>query len=137
MFLDSFRPAIDSGLSVSRIGSNAQCKLMKVVSVGIKNLLTNYRLAESLTSNEVARLLSLNVMFFQDHLFNSPLESSLFLLLLFRNGFLFNSLGGIHRLLFILSFDSLYLYYIPFTSKTSYDLYLYSLFVWFFRTLSL
>jgi F-type H+-transporting ATPase subunit alpha len=28
LFLDSCRPSIDSGLSVSRIGSNAQCKLM-------------------------------------------------------------------------------------------------------------
>ena len=39
LFLDSYRPAIDSGLSVSRIGSNAQCKLIKVYSVGIKNLM--------------------------------------------------------------------------------------------------
>ena len=42
----SNRPAIDSGLSVSRIGSNAQCQLMKVVSIGIKNELTNYRLED-------------------------------------------------------------------------------------------
>ena len=46
LFLDCCRPAIDSGLSVSRIGSNAQCKLMKNVSVGIKNELTNYRIME-------------------------------------------------------------------------------------------
>ena len=49
------------------------------------------------------------------------------LLLLFRNGFLFNSLIQIHRLLFLLSFEYLYLYYILFLLKTSYDLYLYSL----------
>ena len=72
LFLDSCRPAIDSGLSVSRIGSNAQCKLMKVYSVGIKNLLTNYR-------NK-----SLNLIFFQDHLLISPLETSLLFLLLLR-----------------------------------------------------
>jgi len=72
LFLDSCRPAIDSGLSVSRIGSNAQCKLMKVYSVGIKNLLTNYR------------NVSLNLIFFQDHLLISPLETSLLLLLLLR-----------------------------------------------------
>ncbi len=34
LFLNSMKPAIDSGLSVSRIGSNAQCKLMKVLSIG-------------------------------------------------------------------------------------------------------
>ena len=72
LFLDSCRPAIDSGLSVSRIGSNAQCKLMKVYCVGIKNLLTNYR------------NVSLNLIFFQDHLLISPLETSLLLLLLLR-----------------------------------------------------
>jgi len=59
LFLDSCRPAIDSGLSVSRIGSSAQSKLMKVLSVGIKNLLTNYRIME-LSSN---KLLSLNITF--------------------------------------------------------------------------
>jgi F-type H+-transporting ATPase subunit alpha len=37
LFLDSFRPAIDSGLPVSRIGSSAQCKLIKIISIGIKN----------------------------------------------------------------------------------------------------
>ena len=52
LFLDSCRPAIDSGLSVSRIGSSAQSKLMKVLSVGIKNLLTNYRIME-LSSNKL------------------------------------------------------------------------------------
>ena len=108
MFLDSCRPAIDSGLSVSRIGSNAQCKLMKVYSVGIKNLLTNYR------------NVSLNLIFFQDHLLISPLETSLLLLLLLRMDYWFNSLFQIHRLLFILSID-VYVYYILFISKTFYS----------------
>jgi len=44
LFMNSNRPSIDSGLSVSRIGSNAQCKLIKIISVGIKNELTNYRM---------------------------------------------------------------------------------------------
>ncbi len=44
LFLTGFRPCVDSALSVSRIGSNAQCKLMKVISVGLKNELTNFRL---------------------------------------------------------------------------------------------
>ena len=136
LFLDSCRPAIDSGLSVSRIGSSAQSKLMKVLSVGIKNLLTNYRIMElsshsssSSTSNASLKLLSLNISFYQDHLLISPIETSLILLLFFRNAFLFNSLIQIHRLLFLLSFEYLYLYYILFLLKTSYDLYLYSLFM--------
>jgi len=130
LFLDSCRPAIDSGLSVNRIGSSAQSKLMKVLSVGIKNLLTNYRIMElaelSYCSN---KLLSLNISFYQDHLLISPIETSLILILFFRNGFLFNSLIQIHRLLFLLSFEYLYLYYILFLFKTSYDLYLYSFFI--------
>ena len=130
LFLDSCRPAIDSGLSVSRIGSSAQCKLMKVLSVGIKNLLTNYRRMElSSNSFDFFKLLSSNISFYQDHLFISPIETSLILLLFFRNGFLFNSLFQIHRLLFLLSFEYLYLYHLLFLSKTSYDLYLYSLFI--------
>jgi len=72
LFLDSCRPAIDSGLSISRIGSNAQCKLMKVYSVGIKNLLINY-------NNQ-----SVNLIFFQDHIFIYPLEFSLINLIILQ-----------------------------------------------------
>jgi F0F1-type ATP synthase alpha subunit len=64
LFLDSCRPAIDSGLSVSRIGSNAQSKLIKVYSVGMKNLITNYR------------TLSINLILFQSYLFISSIEST-------------------------------------------------------------
>ena len=48
--MDSCRPSIDSGLPVSRIGSNAQCKSIKIIPVGSKNELTNYRIME-LSSN--------------------------------------------------------------------------------------
>jgi F0F1-type ATP synthase alpha subunit len=75
LFLDSCRPAIDSGLSVSRIGSNAQCKLIKIYSYGLKNLLTNYRNS------------SLNLLFFHDHLIIFSLEISLFLLIFLRMDF--------------------------------------------------
>jgi hypothetical protein len=132
LFLDSCRPAIDSGLSVSRIGSSAQSKLMKVLSVGIKNLLTNYRIME-LSSH---KLLSLNISFYQDHLLISLIETSLILLLFFSSSFLFNSLIQIHTLLFLLSFEYLYLYYILSLLKTSYDLYLYSFFITFIMYLS-
>ena len=82
LFLNSNRPAIDSGLSVSRIGSNAQCKLMKVISLGIKNELTNYRI-EDLASDSMdfLKLCSLNLIFYQDYLLISSLEISLILLL--------------------------------------------------------
>ena len=61
LFLDSYRPAIDSALSVSRIGSNAQCRLIKVISVGLKNELTNYRIID---------LLILLLYLILDHLLN-------------------------------------------------------------------
>lgn len=61
-------PAIDSGLSVSRIGSNAQCKLMKIVSTNIKNQLTNYRNSIELSLIDTARLATLNQICYQDHL---------------------------------------------------------------------
>jgi len=70
------------------------------------------------------------------HLLISPIETSLILLLFFRNGFLFNSLIQIHRLLFLLSFEYLYLYYILFLLKTSYDLYLYSFFIVYIKVIS-
>lgn len=41
------RPAIDSGLSVSRVGSDAQTKAMKEVSKGLKIELTNFAELES------------------------------------------------------------------------------------------
>jgi len=41
LFLESIRPAVDPALSASRIGTNAQAKLMKVYSVGPKNLITH------------------------------------------------------------------------------------------------
>ena len=113
LFNLSSRPAIDSSLSVTRIGSNAQCKLIKLVSAGIKNELTNYRIMISSStthSNNNARLTSLNHIFFQDHLFICSIETSLILLLVYRNGILFHNLFQIHRLLFILSFDYIYFY---------------------------
>ena len=67
LFLNSNRPAIDSGLSVSRIGSNAQCKLMKVISLGIKNELTNYRLED--LDSESLDFLKLSSLNFNNNLF--------------------------------------------------------------------
>ena len=64
LFNLSARPAIDSSLSVTRIGSYAQSKLIKLVSAGIKNELTNYRISTN-NSLEYARLTCLNHIFFQ------------------------------------------------------------------------
>ena len=47
-FLDGVRPAINTALSVSRIGSNAQSRLMKNISIGIKNEITYYRMVNNL-----------------------------------------------------------------------------------------
>ena len=70
--MDSCRPSIDSALSVSRIGSNAQCKLIKIISTGLKNELTNYRIMDLSTSSiSFLKLLTLNQIYFQDHLYLS------------------------------------------------------------------
>ena len=92
LFLDSYRPAIDSALSVSRIGSNAQCRLIKVISVGLKNELTNYRIIElSSSSFDFFKLLSLNQIFVQDHLYISSINLICILITLYRNGILIRS----------------------------------------------
>ena len=67
----------------------------------------------------------------QDHPFICSIETSLIPLLVYRNGILSNNLFQIHRLLFILSFDYLYLYHIPFIPKTPHPLYLYPSLIFF------
>ncbi len=131
LFLDSCRPAIDSGLSVSRIGSNAQCKLIKIISVGIKNELTNLRLIESSNSFNFYKLLTLNQIFFQDHLYISSINLSIILILFYRNGVYFNKIIDIQRLLLLYSSDYLYYYYLIFIIKSNYStlLYIYILYL--------
>ena len=130
LFLNSNKPAIDSGLSASRIGSNAQCKLMKVISLGIKNELTNYRLEDlSIDSLDFLKLCSLNLIFYQDYLLISSLEMSLILLFFYRVGILFNNSFIIHRLIYLLSLDYIYIIYLIFISKCNYTFYFYSLFI--------
>jgi hypothetical protein len=123
--LDSCRPSIDSALSVSRIGSNAQCKSIKIISVGSKNEPTNYRIME-LSSNSFYfnKLLSLNEMFFQDHLYISSINLICILIMLYRNGIILN-IPIIIKLLFLFSSDYLYFYYVIFIIKSSYSILLY------------
>ena len=126
LFLNSIRPAIDSSLSVSRIGSNAQCKLIKTVSTGIKNELTNYRLMD-LSTNSIllSKLRTLNCIFIQDHYLTSSIETNISLLLLYRNEMKLNSSIDIYIILYLLSSDLLYLYYIIFLTKFYYFILLY------------
>jgi len=78
LFLDSIRPAIDSALSVSRIGSNAQCKFIKSMALGLKNELTNLRISYAssfnISSILLMRLFCLNIIFMQYYLIISTIE---------------------------------------------------------------
>ena len=126
LFLDSCRPSIDSALSVSRIGSNAQCRLIKVISVGLKNELTNYRIMElSQSSYDFAKLLSLNQIFYQDHLFISSINLVGILIILYRNGIFFNKPLDIQRLLYLMCCDYFYFYYFIFLAKSTYSISVY------------
>jgi len=113
LFNDSIRPAIDSALSVSRIGSSAQCKLMKLVSSGIKNRVTTLR-----NSDDTIMLRSYNSIFYQDHLFAVRYEITMVLLLASRNHIIFTNRLEIHRYLYLLASSYLILYYIIFITKS-------------------
>ena len=126
LFLDSCRPSIDSALSVSRIGSNAQCKSIKIISVGSKNEPTNYRIMElSSNSFDFFKLLSLNQIFFQDHLYISSINLICILIILYRNGIFFKQAIKIQKLLFLFSSDYFYFHHIIPPIKSSYSLLLY------------
>ena len=103
LFLDSCRPSIDSSLPAPRIGSNAQCKLIKIISVGSKNEPTNYRIMElSSNSFDFFNILSLNQIFFQDHLYISSINFTIIIIILYRNGIFFNKLKQIASIIGIL-----------------------------------
>ena len=68
----------------------------------------------------------LNLIFYQDYLLISSLEISLVLLLVYRNGILFNNSFFIHRLFYLLSLDYIYIMYLLFISKCNYTFYFYS-----------
>jgi hypothetical protein len=122
LFLDSLRPAIDSGLSVSRIGSNAQCQLMKVAAVGIRNSLTNYRMMDLDTNSiEYFKLRSLNLTFFSDHLNINSHSFTIFLCLFYTNGMiLFKHLNQINTITLLLGCVYFYFYYILSITSTTF-----------------
>lgn len=68
---------------------------MKNVSIGIKNELNYYRNSE--IDKISPKYISLNNIFFQDHLFISAIEASILLLLAYRNRILFKDSTLIHR----------------------------------------
>lgn len=103
LFHSGIRPAIDSALSVSRIGSAAQSSLLSILSAGLKNALTVSRRSLSLpfpvtpipvpvsrhhVYNSLDRFLhhlhhsSLDACLSQRPLFISPIEHSILHLLL-------------------------------------------------------
>jgi len=124
LFLEGIRPSIDSALSVSRIGSAAQCKLMKLVSSGIKNRVTGLRLSASSgssTSTDTTSLLALqsfNTILYQDHLIPVRLEFMMILLLLNRAGFLFSNRSQVHTVAYLLSSEYLPFFYLVSISKS-------------------
>lgn len=120
LFFEGVRPSIDSALSVSRIGSAAQCKLMKLVSLGVKNRVTALRLGVSsgLDAANFVILKSFHCIYFQEHFVSLRLELLLVVLLSVRSGFVFPSRRSVHCLSFLLSSDFMLLFYLVFISKS-------------------
>jgi hypothetical protein len=122
----SARPATDSSSSISRVGPNAQRRLVKPSPPGIKNEPTTPRNNSNLNLIELSRLSSPEAISYQDHYVISEIETSLIPLLVYRNGILSNNIFEIHRSPMIPAYDHLYLYHIPTIMKTPYPLFLYS-----------
>ena len=142
LFLDSIRPALESALSVSRIGSAAQSKWIKTISGGIKNTITYLRKETQLNSELrlFSLLNSLNIILTTKHLSSQPIEYSIIFILAFKTDFIFSSLISRFRIDFLLYFDLIYLYYLVIISKISFSFYVYFLFVsflWFIIDFSL
>ncbi len=58
--------------------------------------------SSSLDMMSLAMLSSLNLIFYQEHMFVTCIETSLILLLVYRNGILFSSLIQLYRLFYLL-----------------------------------
>lgn len=120
LFLDGIRPAIDSALSVSRIGSNAQMKFMKILSAGIKNELTNLRIAKELgtiSNLDSLKLSYLNNVFSQVYLLVNNIEVTLLLLLCYKT----NHFTDFITLLYKTTYETMYLSYLVFLCKQNYS----------------
>jgi F-type H+-transporting ATPase subunit alpha len=131
LFLDSLRPAIDSALSVSRIGSNAQCRFVKVVSAGLKNELTSLRIAfnsfGSLSSNALLKLSSLNTILSQPHLVPSFIEFTILLLLCYRLNYFFSDSSSLVSFIHFITYYNTSFIYLIFLISSYYSNQSYSL----------
>ncbi len=98
LFNEGFRPAIDSGLSVSRVGGSAQTRAMKQVASSLKISLANYhelkdfsRFGSDLDPHTKAILKHGDVLmelFKQDQYFPFAMERQILELFAVNNGFL-------------------------------------------------
>ena len=98
LFKKGYRPAVDSALSVSRVGSSGQFKYFKRLVGTIKNDLTNYRQyvdssqISDVESDDILLLklkgIAIECIYQQDQLDGSPIEEIILLLLLYNKGFL-------------------------------------------------
>jgi hypothetical protein len=126
LFLDGIRPAIDSALSVSRIGSNAQMKFMKTLTFGIKNELTNFRISNELGNLSLLdsqKLLTLELIFSQSYLFIHSSELTLLFLFTYHLlPYLFTTVLDIYKLLFKVTYYNLTLSYLMFLCKQNFSL---------------
>jgi hypothetical protein len=121
LFIESSRPAIDSALSVSRIGSNAQCKMMRYASSGLKNALTNMRLdlAQDQTSHDTSALKALSSSLYQAHYLISTIDFTIALLSIYKDGIRLLTDKHIHLTAYMLAEVYFYTAYIMFLIKSS------------------
>lgn len=120
LFLDGIRPAIDSALSVSRIGSNAQMKFTKILSAGIKNELTNLRISKDLGTNSVldtAKLISLEALFSQVYLITNSIEVTLAALLSYKLNYFLTHGNSFINFLYRISSSSYFSYILSLTKQ--------------------
>ena len=68
------------------------------------------------------KLLSLNLIYFQEHLYISSIDFSCILIILYRNGIHLNKAIKIQKLIYLFTFDYFYFYYIIFLVKSSYSI---------------
>jgi F-type H+-transporting ATPase subunit alpha len=128
LFLSSIKPAIDTALSVSRIGSSSQSKIMKLLTIGLKNEITTLRIQSELNKIDEQRLLYISNITYQNHLFIYAINITALLLLALKSGIIIHNINVIYLLLYYLSSTLYYLSYIIFISINNYNIILYNLY---------
>ena len=121
LFLNGIRPAIDSALSVSRIGSAAQMKFTSLLSSGLKNEVTNLRVNKDVGSLSIIdgmKLNSLESIFTQFYLHVNNVEITLMLLLAYKNNVF---ITDIYEVLYCTTFISMYFSYLLFLCQQNFN----------------